>query len=961
VGDDVRRIAEALRGRYTIERKIGAGGMATVYAARDLKHDRRVAIKVLRWELAALVGTARFLGEIRTTANLQHPHILPLHDSGEADGTVYYVMPYIDGESLRDRLMREQQLPIEDAVRITTEVADALHYAHRQGVIHRDIKPENILLREGHALVADFGIALSSSTGGDVRLTEIGVSMGTPSYMSPEQAAGERALDARSDVYALAAVMYEMLVGEPPFNAGSVQAMLGKLLVDEPAGLASRRVRVPAHVEAAILRGLEKLPADRFATARDFATALREPAFSYVSSLPESGRTSSGGVPSVDAATVPTEPIRTTGETPKYITLTVPLHRRAKWVAAAFAISAAAIWVGVHDANRSAGAMPAPTATVLIGTVTNRTGDSTFDTLLPELLATSLEQSHTVGVYPHSSVPFVLQRMKRQPQTPIDDAVGREIVTREGLTAVIEPSITKLDVGSSSTYLLLASAVLPDGRQMVSARQSFADLRELPARVDSVGNALRKAFGESADLVRASRPLEQVTSRSLDAVRLYSLGRERLNVPDPVGAIALLERAIDLDSGFAMAHGSLGIAYTNMLDMVNATRHLEIAARLASQAPQAEREQILGYYAMSRRDFNAACPHFEVLMALRPRDYTAPMNFGWCAAQKLDFKTAVSATERGFAMLETPRTRINRAMVAFYAGDLTKARDEAHVVRLQFPDAMQAWYVEAKALLASGNIAGARTLYEQMVPKGGDMAVAGHDGLADVARSMGRLDEARNHLEAARREAVARGNSAVATSDAASLAELALEQGQRSGFESAMALVGPRSPDPWVVYRVGRAWARSGNEAEVASSIRALDSLSIGPSPQYDALKSLLRAEIALATEHPDRAVAEAEAAVRFEPSTVAYETLGRANVAAKRPNEAAAAYEQVVRRPNERCESYDSPACYRATEALYWLGSLKDDTGDHAGAVPLLQRFVTAWTGATGQPMLDDARRRLR
>src|SRR6478752_1555687 len=168
MGDDVRRLAAALRGRYTIERKIGVGGMATVYVARDVKHERRVAIKVLRWELAALVGTARFLAEIRTTANLQHPHILPLHDSGEADGTVYYVMPYIDGESLRDRLVREHQLPIDDAVRIAIEVADALQHAHQQGVVHRDIKPENILLRDGHALVADFGIALSPATGGEV-------------------------------------------------------------------------------------------------------------------------------------------------------------------------------------------------------------------------------------------------------------------------------------------------------------------------------------------------------------------------------------------------------------------------------------------------------------------------------------------------------------------------------------------------------------------------------------------------------------------------------------------------------------------------------------------------------------------------------------------------------------------------------------------------------------------------
>src|SRR5690348_12773155 len=211
------RLAAALAGRYRIERELGAGGMATVYLAHDLRHERRVAIKLLRPELAAVIGAERFLGEIRTTANLQHPHILPLFDSGAADAFLYYVMPYVEGESLRARLSREKQLPIGEAVRLGGEIASALDYAHRHGVIHRDIKPENILLHEGTALVADFGIALAVSSAGGNRLTETGLSIGTPQYMSPEQAMGDRDLDARSDIYSLGAVLYEMLVGDPPF------------------------------------------------------------------------------------------------------------------------------------------------------------------------------------------------------------------------------------------------------------------------------------------------------------------------------------------------------------------------------------------------------------------------------------------------------------------------------------------------------------------------------------------------------------------------------------------------------------------------------------------------------------------------------------------------------------------------------------------------------------------------
>ncbi len=212
----VDRLAAALADRYRLERELGQGGMATVYLAHDLKHDRHVALKVLRPELAAVIGADRFLAEIKTTANLQHPHILPLFDSGVVDGTVFYAMPFVEGESLRDRLAREKQLPIADAVRIASEVAGALDYAHRKGVIHRDIKPENILLHDGRALVADFGIALAA-TSADSRMTETGMSLGTPHYMSLEQAMGERDLDARTDVYALGCVLYEMLTGETPF------------------------------------------------------------------------------------------------------------------------------------------------------------------------------------------------------------------------------------------------------------------------------------------------------------------------------------------------------------------------------------------------------------------------------------------------------------------------------------------------------------------------------------------------------------------------------------------------------------------------------------------------------------------------------------------------------------------------------------------------------------------------
>jgi eukaryotic-like serine/threonine-protein kinase len=296
--DATERLKHALAGRYRIERELGTGGMATVYLAHDLRHDRRVAVKVLKPELAAVLGAERFVVEIKTTASLQHPHILPLFDSGTVDGFLYYVMPFIDGETLRTRLDRETQLGVEESVRITSEVADALDYAHRHGVIHRDIKPENILLHDGRPIVADFGIALAVSAAAGGRMTETGLSLGTPHYMSPEQATADKDITGRTDIYSLASVLYEMLAGQPPHLGGSAQQIIMKIIVEPVEPVTKLRKTVPPHVAAAIAKALEKLPADRFESAKAFASALANPAFaSATAALPAPTLGRQTGVP----------------------------------------------------------------------------------------------------------------------------------------------------------------------------------------------------------------------------------------------------------------------------------------------------------------------------------------------------------------------------------------------------------------------------------------------------------------------------------------------------------------------------------------------------------------------------------------------------------------------------------------------------------------------------------------
>jgi len=349
-------LAAALADRYRLERELGAGGMATVYLAQDLKHDRKVAVKVLRPELAAVIGAERFLAEIKTTANLQHPHILPLFDSGKAvppllpeeRGTggevfLFYVMPLVEGESLRDRLTRGKQLPIGDAIRIASEVASALDYAHRHGVIHRDVKPENILLHDGRALVADFGIALAASKAGGGRMTQTGMSLGTPNYMSPEQAMGEREIGPESDVYALGAVTYEMLAGEPPFTGPTAQSIIARVMTEEPRPLGTQRKSVPPEVESAVFTALEKLPADRFASAAEFASALAG----------QSDR-------------------RTVGRTTAVRSAAVPPFRRSAFVAVlGILLLAAGVLLGRYLARPAASHSPMIRATIDLGDSTS--------------------------------------------------------------------------------------------------------------------------------------------------------------------------------------------------------------------------------------------------------------------------------------------------------------------------------------------------------------------------------------------------------------------------------------------------------------------------------------------------------------------------------------------------------------------------------------------------------------
>ncbi len=598
----IDRVRSALTGTYAVQRELGRGGMATVFLAEDVKHHRDVAVKVLDPELAMVLGRDRFLREIEISAALDHPHILPLYDSGEADGLLYYVMPYEEAGSLRDRLQRERQLPVDEAVQIAREVADALSYAHGQGVVHRDIKPENIMLTRGHARVADFGIARAISAAGGDRLTKTGLVVGTPPYMSPEQAAGSSEIDGRSDLYSLGCVLYEMLAGEPPFT-GTLESVARQHMVAEPQAITSRRPAVPAPVAAALMRALSKTPADRFSPAAQFADALRPVAPLPVADQRPAAATDPAraaiafalsavivlvvvyllvvqvglpmwvfwsavglviaGLPIV-LATAIAERSRGPGTPAGFLTW------RRTLSGGALAFGALAIVTAGYVGSRALGIGPAASLIsrgavgererVVLADFEDRTTDSTYTAAtVTELMRVGLSRSQAISVVDPTQVVRILQMMRRDPAAGVPGDVAVEVAARDGLKAAITGEVTSVGSG----YSLTARLVSTDGNVLLAETEPAAGPDDLTAAVDRLSGRMRARFGESLKEIRASEPLDRVTTGSIQALRTFSQGLQAYNQGDNARALQLIDEAIAADSAFAMAYRKLAIILNN--------------------------------------------------------------------------------------------------------------------------------------------------------------------------------------------------------------------------------------------------------------------------------------------------------------------------------------------------------------------------------------------------------------
>ena len=691
------RLQASLAVQYRLERELGGGGMSRVFLAEEIALGRKVVIKVLPPELSGALNPERFQRGVRLAAALQHPHVVPLLTAGEANGILYYSMPYIAGESLRARIDREGALPVPEATRILRDVAAALAYAHAQGVVHRDIKPDNVLITHHHAVVTDFGIAKAlSEAGGTGTLTATGVSLGTPAYMAPEQATGDSHVDQRADIYSLGALGYEMLAGEPPFRGPNAQALIAAHLTRTPVPLRELRPTVPAALAALLARCLEKHPGDRIQNAEAFLSqleAVATPASGTVRPVhPVRGALLFGlaglavlaatyllvralGLP--DWVFLGAIALLVVGFPIMLLTRNNERRRRRALLGGGLAFATLGLVTALFVGLRMLGVGPFATLLtagtlkdrdpLLVADFENHTADSTLTQSITEALRIDLTRSHAVRILETADIAASLRRMDRDPSLPLTPAVAREVAQREGGKAVVSGAIAPLGNGFSLTVRLIAAA---DGATLAAERETASDATGLIAAVDRLSRKVRERIGESLRSIRADEPLEQVTTTSLEALRKYSQADRELDTGTMPRARALLTQAIALDSNFAMAHRQLAV----ILDGMRVDRTLRVAAArkavaLRDHLPERERLQAMAFYHMALREPpDSTIAIYRQLLETWPEDKIALNNLSILLYVKRRYVEAAEVARRGIAVSPRSATLYNNAIDALATG-----------------------------------------------------------------------------------------------------------------------------------------------------------------------------------------------------------------------------------------------------------------------------------------------------
>jgi serine/threonine-protein kinase len=621
VADVLERLKAALADRYTIARELGSGGMATVYLAEDVKHHRKVAVKVLRPELAAALGPERFLREIEITANLNHPHILPLLDSGEADGFLFYVMPYVEGESLRDRLSREKQLPIDDSLKIASEVADALNFAHEHNVIHRDIKPENILLEAKHAVVADFGVARAIEEAGETRLTETGIAIGTPAYLSPEQASGERELDGRSDIYSLGCVLYEMLAGEPPFTGPTAESIVHQHLTTESPSVTARRTAAPLELADVLKKALAKTPADRFATAEQFADALTA-----------------------------TPTVRRPVEMPP-ATVAAAVREKLRRNLIAYAAVAILAIIGAYTViSRTVGppepvtAAEPPKLAVLPFANLGSSADDYFADGITEEITSRIAQISGLHVISRTSAIQYKNHEKTLRQ------IGEEL----SVDYVVEGTIRTDRAPDRSGQVRVTPQLIRVSDDAHLWTEGYtADL--VPGEIFRVQADIAEQVAQALDVTLLGTERQRLAAMptdDLEAYQYYLLGNAH-DLRHAVGedarlAVQMYERAVELDSDFGLAYAALSRAriwlhwvYDEYEQLAEGKDAVDRALQLDADLPEAH-SAMGDYLYYGRRDYEKALEEYAIVRRQRPNDADVIESIGYIRRRQGEWEEAAA-------------------------------------------------------------------------------------------------------------------------------------------------------------------------------------------------------------------------------------------------------------------------------------------------------------------------------
>ena len=1011
--------------------------MSRVFLAEETRLGRQVVIKLLPPDMGASVNVERFEREIQLAARLQHPHIVPLLAAAASGDLLYYIMPYIAGESLRAKLAREGELPVGEATKILREVVDALSYAHRNGVVHRDIKPDNVLLSDGHAVVTDFGVAKAvTASSGKSSLTSLGVALGTPAYMAPEQAAADPHVDHRADIYAVGALAYEMLTGRTPFVAPTPQALLAAHITQAPEPVTRHRAAVSAALNGVLMRCLEKRPADRWQSAGELLAQLEAATTPSTGGMTPTGTTpviSSGteeairksrparvallfgaasvgvlglvyllvhqlGLPDwvfygaiallliglpVILITSRFERRRALARASGRVSVTPSdgLHGLFTWKKAIqggiMAFAALGVVAVIYTAMRLLGIGPVGTLVasgrlsekdhLVVADFENRTTDPNLAGSITEAFRIDLGQSAVIQIMSTAQVSDALQRMQRDPNTPITNAVAREIAAREGAKAVVAGEISSVGRG----YVLSARILnAGDGAELVALRETATDDAGIVAAIDRLSGNIRERIGESLKTIRNGEPLEQVTTSSLEALRLYSEGSHLNDQGSPDKAIPLLQQAIALDSGFAMAWRKLAVALNN----TRASQEQQIAATTKAyeyrdRLPEVEKQFTIAYYYDNVEvDPVKEEEAYRRLLAVNPDNYGANNNLAILltrtgrAAEAESVAAPFVRTSVGNMQLQL----INAQMAQGHMDDVRRTLREMGALSPNAPN-----YLRAKAL-AFGGMGEYDSAQRAWVDVGVKVRDPGYQSLtymalAGLAQTQGRLAEAerqtRFHIEVSEQ----RGLPGTALEDEAQIAlQYVLLRGDtvtalrllRTALEQRPLNSIPVLDRPAAA--IALVYAVAGQTAEARRWLNAYEAsvpegIRRGDLDWYRATGWL-----ALAEGRPKDAVT---AFVRGRSAASCWDCTawaeGVANERANQPDSAIAAYERAV---GPGSASKQVANAWGLAPSLKRLGELYEERGDRQRALDNYSRFVKLWKDADPvlQPTVREVRGRM-